>query len=136
MKFINIITIAFCLAALLGVACQNDTTTIPGFEAESSSIEAQAAGGRYTFTIRSDREWTAVADAPWVMVSPANGRGEVECTVIIDSTLVNDERSTDIRFSANGELLQSVAIRQDGFPRRVTPLEAEHEISASASRDE
>lgn len=136
MKFINIITITFCLAALLGVACQNDTTTIPGFEAESSSIEAQAAGGRYTFTIRSDREWTAVADAPWVMVSPANGRGEVECTVIIDSTLVNDERSTDIRFSANGELLQSVAIRQDGFPRRVTPLEAEHEISASASRDE
>ena len=124
------------LAALLGAGCQNDTTTLPGFEAESSAIEAEASGGRYTFTIRSSREWTAVADAPWVMISPANGRGEVECTVIIDSTLVNDQRTTDIRFSADGELLQNVAVRQDGYPLQITPQEAEHEIAASASRSE
>ena len=128
------IQILGCLAALAAVACTNDTTTIHGFEADTSAIEAEAAGGKYNVSIRSDREWTAVVDAPWVMVSPANGRGEVRCEVRIDSTLVNDMRTTEIRFSSGGELLQRVAVNQDGYARAVTPKECEVYISASATR--
>lgn len=116
-------------------SCTTDTTTIHGFEADTTQIDAKASGGRYNVAIRSDREWTAVVDAPWVMVSPANGRGEVRCEVRIDSTLVNDVRTTEIRFSSGGALLQSVSVNQEGYVRAITPNQNEVKIAASASRD-
>jgi hypothetical protein len=58
----------------------------------------------------------------------------VRCEVRIDSTLINDARSTEIRFSASGELLQSLAINQEGYARSVTPKESEVKITASATR--
>lgn len=129
----NILYIVCCVVALTAIGCVNDTT-IHGFEADTSAIDASAAGGKYSVAIRSDKEWTAVVDAPWVMVSPANGRGEVRCEVRIDSTLINDARSTEIRFSASGELLQSVSINQEGYARAVTPKQSEVTIAASATR--
>ena len=130
----NILYIVCCVVALTTIGCVNDTTSIHGFEADTSTIDASAAGGKYSVAIRSEKEWTAVVDAPWVMVSPANGRGEVRCEVRIDSTLINDARSTEIRFSASGELLQSLAINQEGYARSVTPKESEVKIAASATR--
>lgn len=119
---------------LLATACTEERTTISGFDAERTTIDAEACGGEYSIVIRSDREWTAVTDVPWVMVSPANGRGEVRCIVKIDSTLVNEERTTDIRFSAAGELLQTMAVNQAGFGRSIRPAESDVEIAASATR--
>ena len=127
--------IAASVAVLTAVGCATDTTTIHGFEADTTSIDAKASGGKYNVAIRSDKEWTAVVDAPWVMVSPANGRGEVRCEVRIDSTLINDARTTEIRFSSGGSLLQSVSVNQDGYARAITPNESEVKIAASATRD-
>lgn len=127
--------IVACLALLTAASCATDTTTIHGFEADTSNIDAKASGGKYNVAIRSEKEWTAVVDAPWVMVSPANGRGEVRCEVRIDSTLVNDARTTEIRFSSGGSLLQSVSVNQEGYARAITPNESEVRISASATRD-
>jgi len=70
------------------------------------------------------------------MISPANGRGNVECVIKIDSTLVNDSRQTAIRFSSAGEILQEVAITQDGYAKKITPTKSEQTIAASASRTE
>ncbi len=127
--------IAVSVAVLTAVGCATDTTTIHGFEADTTSIDAKASGGKYNVAIRSDKEWTAVVDAPWVMVSPANGRGEVRCEVRIDSTLINDARNTEIRFSSGGALLQSVSVNQEGYARAITPNESEVKIAASATRD-
>lgn len=127
--------IAASTALLMAASCTTDTTTIHGFEADTTQIDAKASGGRYNVAIRSDKEWTAVVDAPWVMVSPANGRGEVRCEVRIDSTLVNDVRTTEIRFSSGGALLQSVSVNQEGYARAITPNQSEVKIAASASRD-
>ena len=127
--------IAASTALLMAASCTTDTTTIHGFEADTTQIDAKASGGRYNVAIRSDKEWTAVVDAPWVMVSPANGRGEVRCEVRIDSTLVNDARTTEIRFSSGGALLQSVSVNQEGYARAITPNKDEVKIAASASRD-
>ena len=120
------------IAAL--TSCTTDKTLLPTFESDISTIEAGAAGGNYNISIRSSKEWTVVADAPWVMVSPANGRGEVKCTIRVDSTLVNDLRETNIRFSSAGEILQNVTIAQQGFARQITPEVTERDIAASASR--
>lgn len=121
------------LGAML-IGCKEDNTTITGFESSSSEIEAAASGGEFAVAVRSDREWTAVADVPWVMVSPANGRGEVNCTIKVDSTLINDPRTTSIRFSSGGEVLQQIAINQEGFGRNITPNSEEYVIAASANR--
>lgn len=102
---------------LTAVSCQREITTIEGFESDTSAIEAAAYGGEYKITIRSEKEWTAQSDEPWIMISPANGRGEVECVVKIDSTLINDERHTNIRFSASGIVLKELAVAQQGFAR-------------------
>lgn len=114
----------------------NDTTTIEGFEADNAAIDAGAEGGEYTLAIRSSKEWMATSDVPWVMISPANGRGSVECVIKIDSTLVNDSRATQIRFSSAGEVLQEVAITQEGYARMINPEATEHSIAASANRTE
>ena len=135
MKRYNIILLAATALTLL-VGCMNDNTTIPGFEANNAAIEAGAEGGEYTLAIRSSKEWMATSDVPWVMISPANGRGTVECVIKIDSTLINDSRATEIRFSSAGEVLQEVAVTQEGYAKMITPEATEHKIAASASRTE
>ena len=116
-------------------SCTTDVPTIQGFETDTTQIDAQAAGGKYNVAIRSEKEWTANVVAPWVMVSPANGRGEVRCEVRVDSTLVNDARTAEIRFSSGGALLESVSVNQEGFARAISPDQSEVKIAASASRD-
>ena len=91
-------------------SCTNDTTKIDGFEADTTSIEALASGGEYSIVIRSDREWTAQADVPWLMVSPANGRGEVRCKGINKKGVawrVGVETPFDGNQS-NGEFIQQI----------------------------
>ena len=118
-------------------SCQNDTTEgFKGFESDKSEIKAKAAGGEHSITIRSDREWTAQADVPWLMISPANGRGEVECRVKVDSTLVNDPRTTTVRFMSDGEILQQITITQDGFAHSIAASTDFVSIEASAVRAE
>ena len=133
MKKIYTIVIA---TLLLGIGCKDEGSSMEGFEANTSTIEAEASGGEYSVVIRSDREWTAQADVPWLMVSPANGRGEVRCVVKIDSTLLNDQRDTKIRFVSEGMVMQEVEVTQEGFGRTITPNREEIEIAASAMRSE
>lgn len=133
-KIYNIYIALLGIVMVCGAACTPDTPIIEGFDADTSSIEAKAEGGEFNIAIRSGEEWTAVASEPWVMISPANGRGEVKCIVKIDSTLVNDTRTTHIRFSASGELLREVAVSQEGYAKHITPEQEEYSISASANR--
>ena len=125
-----------CALGLLASACTNDTTTITGFEADASLIEALPSGGSYDIVIRSDKEWTAVTDVPWVMVSPANGRGEVRCTIKVDSTLINDPRQTIIHFSSMGSILKKIDVAQEGYAKQITPANKSINLSASAARTE
>ncbi|MBE6175989.1 MAG: hypothetical protein E7146_03205 [Rikenellaceae bacterium] len=134
MRIVNIHIIAALCAIIALQSCSNDTTTLPGFEADITTIEAEASGGSYDISIRSSQEWTAVADVPWVMVSPANGRGEVRCSIRVDSTLINDMRNTEIRFSSGGKVLKNIAITQHGYARQVTPELSEYRLAASAPR--
>lgn len=115
--------------ALLSACSKDDTTTI--FNSDMSNIEAQAVGGEYQVKISSNREWVAKANAPWVMVSPANGRGDVKCTIKIDSALMNEARETKVSITSMGEELKSINIKQDGFPRSIKVADSEVHIAAS-----
>ena len=115
--------------ALLSACSKDDTTTI--FNSDMSNIEAQAVGGEYQVKISSNREWVAKANAPWVMVSPANGRGDVKCTIKIDSALMNEARETKVSITSMGEELKSINIKQEGFPRSIKVADSEVHIAAS-----
>ena len=114
---------------LLSACSKDDTTTI--FNSDMSNIEAQAVGGEYQVKISSNREWVAKANAPWVMVSPANGRGDVKCTIKIDSALMNEARETKVSITSMGEELKSINIKQEGFPRSIKVADSEVHIAAS-----
>ena len=120
------------LFGVLLYACKNDVPAVEGFEADISTIEAEAVGGEYFVTIRSAEEWWAVVDEPWVMVSPANGCGETRCTIKIDSALMNDARSTTINISSGFDEPKSIAITQKGFEKAITPEKSSIDIAASA----
>ena len=119
-------------AGLLLCSCKDDVPTINGFEADCAPIEAEAEGGEFYVTIRSKEDWVALVDAPWVMVSPANGRGETRCTIKVDSALMGDVRSTTINISSGFEEPKSIAITQKGFQRSITPEKKTIDIAASA----
>lgn len=125
------------IAALGFASCQEDPApTYKGFEVDDTEIEAAAHGGKHTITIRSEGEWVAQSDAPWVMISPANGRGEVECTIRVDSSLIYDQRSSTIRFMSAGNLLKEVEVMQRGFEPSIAPESGEVTIDAYKRRDE
>ena len=122
------------LFGVLLYACKNDVPTIEGFEADTSCIEAEAVGGEYYVTIRSQKEWVALVEEPWVMVSPANGRGETRCSIKIDSALMDTERNANIVINSLFEEPQMIAITQKGFEKAITPEKSSIEIAASAIR--
>lgn len=128
---------AIIALALACASCkENNLPTLPDFEVDRSTIEAEAEGGNFSLNIRSSEEWQASTTDPWVMISPANGRGEVVAKVRVDSSLVNDSRSTLIRFTTAHNANHTIEVRQSGFARAITPLDANEEIASFAKRDE
>ena len=126
----------FIIASMLLWACSEDTPVIEGFEANIESIEAEAYGGCYDITIRSEQEWVARTDVPWIMVSPANGRGEVKCSIRIDSTLQNDVRNANLYITPDNAEAKAISISQKGFSRSIDPEKSVIDIAASAIRDD
>lgn len=125
----------YYIPLLLGIftyACNNDAPALNGFDADVASIEAEAVGGEYYVTIRSDKEWVALVEEPWVMVSPANGRGQTRCSIKIDSALMDNSRSTNIVINSLFEDPQTIAITQKGFAKAITPEKGSIDIAASA----
>ena len=123
--------------AMLATGCTEEESPYKGFESDATSIEAVAAeGGEHSIVIRSENEWTAQSDAPWIMISPANGRGEVKCIIKVDSTLLNESRTSKIRFVSEGKILREIDVTQLGFERSITPIDDIVEIESYARRDD
>ncbi|MBO7300413.1 MAG: hypothetical protein J6U53_03280 [Tidjanibacter sp.] len=127
MKKLNIyITIA--LMSLLAISCVQPESI--EFASSDSEITIDAVGGTRKIRISSDSEWVSVTSQPWITVSPANGRGSVDCKIIIDSALSSEAR--------NGEVLirnlktfeeQAIAVTQDGFPYSIVLDEKEVKVA-------
>ena len=128
---------AIIVLALVCASCKEDNLpTLPEFEVDRTTIEAQAEGGSFELNIRSSEEWRASTTEPWVMISPANGRGEVVARVRIDSSLTNDNRSTLIRFTTAENSNRTIEVMQSGFAKAITPLSDTEEIASFAKRDD
>lgn len=134
MKYINILFAA--LAAAMMFACHPDEEIIFGVEVgtEDGNIAIGPEGGLVTINVSAQDEWTAVTEDPWIMVSPANGRGSQKCVVSIDSTIVNVARQGAIRIQnlTTGDK-KDFAVTQEGFEYQIALKEDTKELADFAA---
>ena len=120
------------IAALVSiVACVNEPKV--EFGLDTTDIQVGPEGGVRTIKVSSSENWVASTQQPWITISPANGRGTVECKVMIDSTLKFDE-VREGKVYINGESdSQSFTVRQQGFQYQIIPSELEMNIADYAA---
>ncbi|MBO5312026.1 MAG: hypothetical protein J6A91_08245 [Bacteroidales bacterium] len=129
MKYINIVSVV--LAFLVISACQQEEEIAFGVEVgtEDGNIKIGPEGGQKTIKVSAQEEWAALTETPWIMVSPANGRGTQECHISIDSTIVNVERKGAVRIQnlKTGDK-KDFSITQEGFEYQIVLDDPEVEI--------
>lgn len=124
------------LAATASVGCSNDETVAFGIDSNTFSIEA--VGGTRLFKVSASDNWVASASVPWITVSPANGKGSKECSLIIDSALTSQVRTGVVRIARvdNSAEYQEIQISQQGFDYAITLDDAAVNIDNYAAIDQ
>ena len=92
-----------------------------------TSLAAGAEGAELTFTITSNKAWTAVAEAEWVNLEPASGDASVEAVTVKVTVAANDsyeERTASIKITAE-EVEETIALTQDAKELPPPPAEME-----------
>lgn len=104
-------------AALMLGACTPDNPNV-AFDVDTTTIEMDAVGGVKTIRIEAGEAWTASTDAPWITVSPTNGRSSTECQIIVDSALVSTARNGEVRIETvnDDDTPRRIAVSQQGYP--------------------
>ena len=112
---------SFAALALLcssAISCVEDP--VPSFGVDRDSIEVGAEGGNVPFRLDSGESWVVRTQEPWLTVSPANGNGSTDCTVMVDSALAFTPREGVIRIEllSTGER-KDIKVSQKGFDYRI-----------------
>lgn len=92
------------------------------FSVDTDNIEIGPAGGQRQISVSSSGNWVAMTESPWITVSPANGRGSVDCSVMIDSALVAETRVGTVRIhNLDTDENKDFTISQSGFEYQIVP---------------
>lgn len=133
MKHIRYTTLLLC--ALGTIACADDEHV--QFGLDENRIAIGADGGTRTVRISSGDDWIATTDAPWITVSPANGRGSVDCQIIIDSALVDTPRQGIVRIQNQQSWdNREITVDQEGYDYAITLAEPEVSVENYATLDQ
>ncbi|MFI3332077.1 MAG: BACON domain-containing carbohydrate-binding protein [Rikenellaceae bacterium] len=118
---------ASLFTVLFMVGCQKDIEVditdddLPVLTGQT--IVVPAIGESVSFKVETNDSWVASTDAPWILITPANGVGSASCKLVVDSTLMNNLRSEHVRItytSTNESDL--ITVEQEGFPRSIDIL--------------
>ena len=138
MKYINKLTWLLVLGAGLMTASCSDSDDVDiqgGLAIDKEQIEIAAEGGSEQLAIAASQNWVANVDEPWLMLTPANGVGSTTATVVVDSTLMNGRRTTDIVFIGDNGQRRTVSVKQFGYGKQIDIKEPTVEIENSESYD-
>ena len=114
----NILYIIALVAMCVVSACAPQMETELSFDVDH--IEIGPEGGVRVVNVSVGEEWVAMTNKPWVSFSPANGKAGERCQIIIDSTLVFDDRDDVVRIqTASG--YKEISIVQRGFEPIIKP---------------
>lgn len=127
--------VVLVFAGLFASCSDDDNNAIDRLRVDKSEISVEAVGGGEHFLVETDDVWVASVSQPWLMVSPANGKGSTECSVLVDSSLVCDTRTAVISIKTElGESVE-VAVNQAGFAKMITVEEPDVRIEAAGNLD-
>ena len=103
------------------------------FALDASSVEMPACGGTKTIALESPQQWVARTQEPWITVSPANGNGSTECSIIVDSALSATAREGIVRIEliGSGER-KDISVKQSGFDYQIVSEKTGIEIDSYA----
>lgn len=135
MKLLKLVLVIVA-AATFAVSCNDEENVILGFSINKENITIGSEGGVDTINVTSSDVWVAISSEPWITISPANGVGNTECKIVIDSSLINGLRTATIRFSVVGNQPKEVAVYQTGFDKQIYIEEPNIEIEPSAKATE
>ena len=138
MKYIKKLTWLLAIGAgLATTSCsESDDVQIPGGLAiDKEQIEIGAEGGTQQLAISASQNWVSSVDEPWLMLNPANGLGSATANVVVDTTLMNGRRSTDIDFIGENGQRRTITVVQFGFGKQIDIKEPVVEIDNSAAYD-
>ncbi len=134
MKNLRYISLLFLPILLFACVPVNPTVN---FGTDSDEITIGPDGGVRKIKISSDGDWIASTDNPWITISPANGRGSVECDIIIDSTLIDGLREGYVRIENQNDFeKKEITVSQEGYPYSITLDEPEVSVKEYAGYDE
>lgn len=137
MKYLSKITLGLILCTGFMTSCKDDdeAETPNAITIDKETITISAEGGTEIVAVSSNANWVAGASEPWITVSPANGLGSTECSLAVDSTLLNVSRTAQVRFSQEGQEPKLVTITQFGYSKQIVFKEPTIEIENSAKYD-
>lgn len=137
MKYLLKITFGWLTCICMMIACSDDDEKgIGNLALDKEDITIAASGGMERVNVISGNEWVAIADKPWVMISPANGIGQTECKVSVDSTLEHGIREAKIRFTCEGQSSKIITVFQTGFDKMVYLEKPEITVEAAGNTSE
>lgn len=136
MKIRNYIALSALAIGTLAACSQADEKI--KFGIDSNSITIDAVGGTRTIKVSSNDNWVASSSVPWITVSPANGSGSKECSLLIDSAITSSVRNGVVRIAKteNSAEYQEIKVEQKGFDYAITVDQPSVSIENYASLDQ
>lgn len=115
MKYIKYIFIGIILLT----SCVNESMDVD-LKLDRSEINIGAEGGTVSVKLKSSKEWIASTGDPWISISPANGKGSIDCKIRIDSALAGSSRPGKVRIQEIGGEETVLNVTQKGFDYSIT----------------
>lgn len=114
----NILYVIALVSMVIVSACAPEAEVELSFDVDR--IEIGPEGGVRTIEVTVGEDWVARTNEPWIAFSPANGKASEKCQIIIDSTLVFDQREDVVRIQTESGY-KDITIVQEGFKPQITP---------------
>ena len=103
------------LAFVAAVSCKEDQPVeAPTLKVSKTSLSFAAEGGEASFTITTNKDWTATPDADWVNVEPTSGKASAQAITIkvtAEENTASEARTATVKVKA-GDLNETVSITQ------------------------
>ncbi|MGN1233665.1 MAG: hypothetical protein ACI4UJ_09520, partial [Candidatus Cryptobacteroides sp.] len=109
-------------------SCQEDEKTV-GFGIGTDTVTLGPEGGIEIVSLEAEEGWIANSTVPWIVVSPSNGYGSIDCEVKVDTTLISgDVRRGIVRFTARSGESKDLSVIQTGYDNVISLSSAEVEV--------
>ena len=99
---------------------------------DKSLLSSPSSGGKYSVILTSNRDWSLVANASWITVTPKQGVGKATLSVTISPNTSTVARSGKIDITA-GTLVKTITVNQAAATKVDTLLIDKSSITALSS---